>query len=252
MARRPRHPIQKTPAVRAAEGAAEELRATWQGEKMVLNLGPSHPATHRRVWRIVLELDRRRFISKAIPEHRVSASRRTKKIAENMTYTKFIPYQRIGWIISRPTREQTSPTRARGPKNFSAFTTNFRRAAKYIRVICLRNWRRIFVATCSGLGGVLDWDLGRGFHGFFLLTFTEREKKFTTSAKSLTGGAVHERVTTRIRRRFRATPPPGWCDGARPQIFFRPKSSSKHSPRMETLLHAQSHLGGSQRRRWSA
>jgi NADH-quinone oxidoreductase subunit D len=34
----------KDPAVRAME-SAEELR-DMQGEKMVLNLGPSHPATH--------------------------------------------------------------------------------------------------------------------------------------------------------------------------------------------------------------
>src|ERR1035437_3247519 len=44
----------KDPATQAAS-AVEELQ-DMQGEKMVLNMGPSHPATHG-VLRIVLELD---------------------------------------------------------------------------------------------------------------------------------------------------------------------------------------------------
>ena len=54
----------REPAARAAEAAqtlrgsalpGEELQDV-QGEKMVLNMGPSHPSTHG-VLRIVLELD---------------------------------------------------------------------------------------------------------------------------------------------------------------------------------------------------
>ena len=60
-----------------------------QGEKMVLNMGPSHPATHG-VLRIVLELDGE-IITKATPEVGY-LHRGDEKIAENMTYTQFIPY----------------------------------------------------------------------------------------------------------------------------------------------------------------
>ena len=59
------------------------------GEKMVLNMGPSHPATHG-VLRIVLELDGE-IITKATPDVGY-LHRGDEKIAENMTYTQFIPY----------------------------------------------------------------------------------------------------------------------------------------------------------------
>src|SRR6184192_272038 len=59
------------------------------GEKMVLNMGPSHPATHG-VLRIVLELDGE-IITKATPDIGY-LHRGDEKIAENMTYTQFIPY----------------------------------------------------------------------------------------------------------------------------------------------------------------
>jgi len=68
-----------------------------QGEKMVLNMGPSHPATHG-VLRIVLELDGE-IITKADPDVGY-LHRGDEKIAENMTYTQFIPYT-DRWIISR-------------------------------------------------------------------------------------------------------------------------------------------------------
>ena len=51
-------------AARSAQ-AAEELQ-DMHGEKMVLNMGPSHPATHG-VLRIVLELDGE-IITKADPD----------------------------------------------------------------------------------------------------------------------------------------------------------------------------------------
>src|ERR1700753_1347253 len=75
------------PAARVA-AATDELQ-DMQGEKMVLNMGPSHPATHG-VLRIVLELDGE-LISKAAPDIGY-LHRGDEKIAENMTYTQFIPY----------------------------------------------------------------------------------------------------------------------------------------------------------------
>src|SRR5437773_10488150 len=78
------------PAARAAEAArvlqqAEDLQDV-QGEKMVLNMGPSHPSTHG-VLRIVLELDGE-IITKAVPDVGY-LHRGDEKIAENMTYTQF-------------------------------------------------------------------------------------------------------------------------------------------------------------------
>src|SRR3984957_2412730 len=60
-----------------------------QGEKMVLNVGPSHPATHG-VLRLVLELDGE-IITKAAPDIGF-LHRGDEKIAENMQYNQFVPY----------------------------------------------------------------------------------------------------------------------------------------------------------------
>src|SRR5207344_2726373 len=73
----------------ARTAAALDDLQDMQGEKMVLNMGPSHPATHG-VLRIILELDGE-IITKAIPDIGY-LHRGDEKIAENMTYTQFIPY----------------------------------------------------------------------------------------------------------------------------------------------------------------
>src|SRR5207302_10188997 len=75
-------------AISSAVGAAGNLQDL-EGEKMVLNMGPSHPATHG-VLRLVLELDGE-IITKATPDVGY-LHRGDEKIAENMTYTQFIPY----------------------------------------------------------------------------------------------------------------------------------------------------------------
>ena len=59
------------------------------GEKMVLNMGPSHPATHG-VLRLVLELDGE-IITRATPDIGF-LHRGDEKIAENMQYNQFVPY----------------------------------------------------------------------------------------------------------------------------------------------------------------
>ncbi|MED5453560.1 MAG: NADH-quinone oxidoreductase subunit D, partial [Verrucomicrobiota bacterium] len=66
-------------ALRSAE-AVDELKDL-QGEKMTLNMGPSHPATHG-VLRLSLELDGE-IITKADPEVGY-LHRGDEKIAENM------------------------------------------------------------------------------------------------------------------------------------------------------------------------
>ena len=59
------------------------------GEKMVINMGPSHPATHG-VLRLVLELDGE-LVTKATPDIGY-LHRGDEKIAENMQYNQFVPY----------------------------------------------------------------------------------------------------------------------------------------------------------------
>src|ERR1700733_8636839 len=68
--------------------AADEMQDV-QGERMVLNMGPSHPATHG-VLRIILELDGE-VITRADPDVGY-LHRGDEKIAENMQYNQFVPY----------------------------------------------------------------------------------------------------------------------------------------------------------------
>ena len=59
------------------------------GEKLTLNMGPSHPSTHG-VLRIVLELDGE-LITKADADVGY-LHRGDEKLAENMQYNQFVPY----------------------------------------------------------------------------------------------------------------------------------------------------------------
>src|SRR3982750_1107855 len=80
------------------------------GEKMIINMGPSHPATHG-VLRIVLELDGE-VVTKATPDVGY-LHRGDEKIAENMTYTQFIPYtDRLDYLAPR-SEEHTSELQSR-------------------------------------------------------------------------------------------------------------------------------------------
>src|SRR6476619_7446328 len=81
------------PAARIAQ--AEQVQDL-HGDKMVLNMGPSHPATHG-VLRIVLELDGE-IITKATPDIGY-LHRGDEKIAGTMIYTRFTPYT-VRLIIS--------------------------------------------------------------------------------------------------------------------------------------------------------
>ncbi len=83
-----RDPAARVETSAPSPGPADQLEDI-QGEKMVLNMGPSHPATHG-VLRVILELDGE-IITKAIPDIGY-LHRGDEKIAENMTYTQFIPY----------------------------------------------------------------------------------------------------------------------------------------------------------------
>src|ERR1700741_3010659 len=89
-----REPSAKFAAAVAQQSAAPVTPALaealyLESEKMVLNMGPSHPATHC-VLRIVLELDGE-IITKADPDVGY-LHRGDEKIAENMQYNQFVPY----------------------------------------------------------------------------------------------------------------------------------------------------------------
>jgi NADH-quinone oxidoreductase subunit D len=69
--------------------AQQALEGELQSERMVLNMGPQHPSTHG-VLRLVLELDGEEVIN-VLPDIGY-LHRGDEKIAENMTWTQFVPY----------------------------------------------------------------------------------------------------------------------------------------------------------------
>jgi NADH-quinone oxidoreductase subunit D len=189
----------KEPAGRAAE-AVDELR-DMQGEKMVLNMGPSHPATHG-VLRIILELDGE-IISKAIPDIGY-LHRGDEKIAENMTYTQFIPYtDRLDYLAPLA----NNVAYALAVEKLLGIHDKLPPRCQYIRVLCCELAR-----ISSHLLGLGAFGLDLGAVTVFLLTFTEREKVYNL-AEALTG-ARFTTSYTRIGGVSRDTPP-GWCDAVR-------------------------------------
>jgi NADH-quinone oxidoreductase subunit D len=189
----------RDPAARASE-AVEELR-DMQGEKMVLNMGPSHPATHG-VLRIVLELDGE-IITKAEPDVGY-LHRGDEKIAENMTYTQFIPYtDRLDYLAPLA----NNVAYALAVEKLLGIEKNLPPRCQHIRVMCCELAR-----ISSHLLGLGAFGLDLGAITVFLLTFTEREKIYNL-CESLTG-ARFTTSYTRIGGVSRDTPP-GWCDAVR-------------------------------------
>jgi NADH-quinone oxidoreductase subunit D len=189
----------KDPSLRARE-ATEELR-DMEGEKMVLNLGPSHPATHG-VLRIVLELDGE-IITKAVPDVGY-LHRGDEKIAENMTYTQFIPYtDRLDYLAPLA----NNVAYALAVEKLLNIHDKLPPRCQYIRVICCELAR-----VSSHLLGLGAFGLDLGAVTVFLLTFTEREKVYNL-CEALTG-ARFTTSYTRIGGVSRDTPP-GWCEAVR-------------------------------------
>src|ERR1043166_8686976 len=158
------HDIQvPEPAARVA--AATDEFQDMQGEKMVLNMGPSHPATHG-VLRIVLELDGE-IITKAAPDVGY-LHRGDEKIAENMTYTQFIPYtDRLDYLAPLA----NNVAYALAVEKLMGIDKQLPPRCQYIRVICCELAR--ISAHLLGLGA---FAMDVGALTVFLHTFTEREK----------------------------------------------------------------------------
>ncbi len=191
----------------AAARAAEALQSPkgdnteLEGEKMVLNMGPSHPATHG-VLRIVLELDGE-IITKAVPEIGY-LHRGDEKIAENMTFTQFIPYtDRLDYLA--PLANNVAYVLA--VEKLLGITKEIPARCQFIRVICCELAR-----ISSHLLGLGSYSMDVGAMTVFLLTFTEREKIYNL-CESLTG-ARFTTSYTRIGGVSRDLPP-GWVEQCR-------------------------------------
>ncbi len=181
----------------SAASQSEEL-SDLQGEKLTLNMGPSHPSTHG-VLRIVLELDGE-VITKADPDVGY-LHRGDEKIAENMTYTQFIPYtDRLDYLA--PLANNVAYSLA--VEKLMGIDQALPPRCQYIRVICCELAR--ISAHLLGLGA---FAMDVGAMTVFLHTFTEREKIYNL-IESLTG-ARFTTTYTRIGGLARDLPP-NWVE----------------------------------------
>lgn len=152
------------------------------GEKIILNMGPSHPSTHG-VLRLILELDGE-VITKATPDVGY-LHRGDEKIAENMTWTQFIPYtDRLDYLAPMA----NNVAYACAVEKLMGYELPQR--AKIIRVICCELAR-----ISSHLLGIGAYAMDAGAFSIFLYTFTEREKIYNL-IEVLTGA----RLTTSYTR----------------------------------------------------
>jgi NADH-quinone oxidoreductase subunit D len=190
--------VPHTPAsVPRTEDEVEDLH----GEKMVLNMGPSHPATHG-VLRLLLELDGE-IITKCDPDCGY-LHRGDEKIAENMTYTQFIPYtDRLDYLAPL----SNNVAYAMAVEKLLGIDKQLPPRCQYIRTICCELGR--IQAHLLGLGA---FAMDVGAMTVFLHTFQEREKIYNL-CEALTG-ARFTTTYTRIGGLSRDIPP-GWTDQLR-------------------------------------
>ena len=182
----------------AAKVAAADELPDVSGDKMVLNMGPSHPATHG-VLRLRLEMDGE-IITKAEPDVGY-LHRGDEKIAENMTYNQFLPYtDRLDYLA--PLANNVHYVLA--VEKLLGITDDLPERCQYIRTICCELAR--VSAHLLGLGA---FAMDTGAFTVFLHTFTEREKIYYL-IEALTGA----RFTTSYTRvgGLSRDLPEGWLD----------------------------------------
>jgi len=162
------------------------------GERMVLNMGPSHPATHG-VLRLVLELDGE-LVHKAEPDVGF-LHRGDEKIAENMHYNQFVPYtDRLDYLAPLA----NNVAYACAVEKLMDWTLPPRGQA--LRVLCCELAR-----ISSHLLGVGVCAMDVGAMTVFLYTMTEREKVHNL-CEQLTG-ARFTTSYTRVGGQLRDLPP---------------------------------------------
>ncbi len=173
----------------ASLGTLRETTGDMIGEKMTLNMGPSHPATHG-VLRLVLELDGE-MVTKATPDLGY-LHRGDEKIAENMQYNQFVPYtDRLDYLAPLA----NNVAYALAVEKLMGWELPPR--GKALRVICCEMAR--ISAHLLGLGA---FAMDTGALSVFMYTFTEREKiynlieqltgaRFTTSYTRI-GGQIRD------------------------------------------------------------
>lgn len=187
--------VQEMEAPDVAARAAAHMEAYQQttedivGEKLVLNMGPSHPATHG-VLRLILELDGE-VITQARPDVGF-LHRGDEKIAENMQYNQFVPYtDRLDYLAPLA----NNVAYALAVEKLMDWELPAR--GKAIRVLCCELAR--ISAHLLGLGA---YAMDVGAMSVFLYTFQEREHiynlceqltgaRFTTSYTRI-GGQVRD------------------------------------------------------------
>src|SRR5476649_145509 len=181
-------------AARQLEQAQTE--GTPLGEKLILNMGPSHPSTHG-VLRILLELDGE-IVTRAVPDIGY-LHRGDEKIAENMTYNQFVPYtDRLDYLAPLA----NNVAYACAVEKLMGIDRELPPRCQYIRVICAELAR-----ISAHLLGIGCFAMDVGALTVFLYTFTEREKIYNL-IESLTG-ARFTTTYTRIVGLSRDLPP-GW------------------------------------------
>ena len=161
-------------------------------------MGPSHPATHG-VLRLSLELDGE-IIVKAVPEVGY-LHRGDEKIAENMTYSQFLPYtDRLDYLAPL----SNNVAYALAVEKLLGVDSKLPERCQYIRVICCELAR--ISAHLLGLGA---YAMDVGALTVFLHTFNEREKIYNL-IEALTGA----RLTTSYTRigGLSRDLPEGWTD----------------------------------------
>jgi NADH-quinone oxidoreductase subunit D len=180
--------VQEMEAPDVAARAAAHMEAYQQttedivGEKLVLNMGPSHPATHG-VLRLILELDGE-VITQARPDVGF-LHRGDEKIAENMQYNQFVPYtDRLDYLAPLA----NNVAYALAVEKLMDWELPAR--GKAIRVLCCELAR--ISAHLLGLGA---YAMDVGAMSVFLYTFQEREHIYNL-CEQLTGA----RFTTSYTR----------------------------------------------------
>ena len=189
--------VQEFEAPDTASKSAQQAEAYQQstsdiiGEKLILNMGPSHPATHG-VLRIILELDGE-IITKATPDVGY-LHRGDEKIAETMHYNQFVPYtDRLDYLAPLA----NNVAYALAVEKLMGWELPAR--GKAIRVICCELAR--ISAHMLGIG---CFAMDVGAMTVFLYTFQQRELVYNLS--ELLTGARFTTSYTRVGGQTRDLP----------------------------------------------